>query len=88
MTSAFRLIRFLLIIAAAIIGLYGIMIGLIILLIHLIRLESFGVPYLSPIVNPDIKDFKDLFIRLPFKYMIHRPHFLNTGDDVRQKNEN
>lgn len=88
MTSAFRLIRFLLIIAAAIIGLYGIMIGLIILLIHLVRLESFGVPYLSPIVNPDIKDFKDLFIRLPFKYMIHRPQFLNTGDDVRQKNEN
>lgn len=87
-TSAFRLIRFLLIIAAAIIGLYGIMIGLIILLIHLIRLESFGVPYLSPMVNPDIKDFKDMFIRLPFKYMVRRPQFLNTGDDVRQKNEN
>lgn len=87
-TAAFRLVRFLLIIAAAIIGLYGIMIGLIILLIHLIKLESFGVPYLSPVVNPDIKDFKDLFIRLPLKYMIHRPQFLNTGDDIRQKNEN
>ena len=47
-TSAFRIVRFLLIIAASIVGLYGIMIGLIVILIHLVRLKSFGIPYLAP----------------------------------------
>lgn len=86
-TEAFRIIRFLLIIASAVLGLYGIVIGLIIVLIHLIKLQSFGVPYLSPIVNPDIHDFKDVYVRLPLKYMIRRPEYMNTGDKIRQKNQ-
>lgn len=86
--EAFRIIRFLLIIASAVLGLYGIVIGLIIVLIHLIKLQSFGVPYLAPIVNPDIHDFKDVYVRMPLKYMIRRPSYMNTGDKIRQKNQN
>ncbi len=84
-TSAFRILRFLLIIAASILGLYGIMIGLILVLIHLVRLRSFGIPYLSPLVNPEINDFKDMYIRLPLKYFKKRPEYMNTEDKVRQK---
>lgn len=80
-----RVVRVLLIIASAILGLYGIMLGLILLLIHLIRLKSFGIPYLAPAVNPDIKDFKDMFIRLPLKYFKKRPDYMKTGDKIRQK---
>lgn len=83
--SAFRIIRFILIIASAIIGLYGIMIGMIILLIHLIKLKSFGKPYLSPLVNPNIRDFKDMFIRFPLKYFKKRPEYMKTKDKIRQK---
>lgn len=82
---AIRIIRFLLIIAASILGLYGIMLGLITALIHLVRLKSFGIPYLSPAVNPDISDFKDMFIRFPHYCMKERPHFMKTGDKIRQK---
>ncbi|WP_411682521.1 spore germination protein [Clostridium thailandense] len=85
MVSAFRILRFILIIMASIIGLYGIMLGLIITLIHLVRLKSFNVPYLSPLVNPEISDFKDLFIRFPIRFYKKRPEFMNTGDKVRQK---
>lgn len=84
-TTAFAIIRFLLIVAAAIIGLYGIMLGFIVLLIHLVRLESFGVPYLSPAANPSMKDLKDLYVRLPMKYYKTRPKFMKTGDKIRQK---
>lgn len=85
MTLAFRILRFLLIIVAAIIGLYGVMIGLILILIHLIKLKSFGVPYLAPAVNPDIDDFKDMYIRLPIEFFRKRPEYMDTEDKVRQK---
>ncbi|HEY5562535.1 MAG TPA: spore germination protein [Clostridiaceae bacterium] len=84
-SSALRVIRILLIILSSIIGLYGIMLGGIIVLIHLIKLESFGIPYLSPLVNPDISDFKDLFIRMPMCFFKKRPVYLKTGDKIRQK---
>lgn len=85
MASAFRILRFILIIFAAVIGLYGIMIGIILILIHLVRLKSFNVPYLSPMVNPEINDFKDTFVRFPIRFYKKRPEFMNTEDKVRQK---
>lgn len=84
-TSAFRYIRFLLIILSAVFGLYGIVLGLITVLIHLVRLKSFTIPYLAPMVSPNFRDFKDLFIRMPFKYFKERPAYMKTGDKIRQK---
>lgn len=83
--SAFRLIRFLLIVLSSILGLYGIMIGLILLLIHLSKLKSFGIPYLSPMVKVGSKDYKDVFIRAPIQSFKKRPEYMNTGDKVRQR---
>ncbi|MCM8709707.1 spore germination protein [Clostridium sp. SYSU_GA19001] len=83
-SSAFRLARFLLIIAASIIGLYGIALGLIIILIHLVKLKSFGIPYLSPLVHPHKKDFKDMFIRAPFRTFKNRPEYIEPEDKIRQ----
>ncbi|MBU3143168.1 spore germination protein [Clostridium sp. CF012] len=84
-TAAFRLVRFLLIIASAIIGLYGIVIGLIILLIHLVRMKSFGIPYLAPAVDTNILDLKDMYIRAPIQNLKERPKYMKTGDKIRQK---
>ncbi|NEZ47402.1 spore germination protein [Clostridium niameyense] len=84
-SSSFRLVRFVLIILSSLLGLYGIMLGLIILLIHLVKLKSFGIPYLSPIVNPSISDFKDMYIRLPIRFFKKRPDYMNTKDKIRQK---
>lgn len=84
-TSAFRFIRFFLIILSSIFGLYGIMIGLILVLIHLIKLKSFSIPYLAPLVSPNFKDFKDLFVRLPIRFLKERPEYMHTKDKIRQK---
>uniref|UniRef100_UPI00248D295F spore germination protein n=1 Tax=Anaerocolumna aminovalerica TaxID=1527 RepID=UPI00248D295F len=46
--AAFRVIRYLIIILSAFLGLYGFVLGFMILLIHLAGLKSFGIPYLLP----------------------------------------
>lgn len=80
---ALRLLRFPLIIMAGLFGLYGIMIGLILIANHLLSLRSFGVPYLSPLVPGSYAGMKDLIIRGPLSWLKKRPHFLQTVDQTR-----
>ncbi|WP_372631283.1 spore germination protein [Cohnella sp.] len=80
---ALRLLRFPLIVLAGIFGLYGVMIGLILIANHLLSLKSFGVPYLSPLVPGSAKGMKDLFLRGPFWWMSTRPDFLYPSDKTR-----
>jgi spore germination protein len=84
-SSALRISRFFLIIVATIAGLYGISIGLIVILIHLVKLKSFGIPYLAPLVHPHKKDFKDVFIRAPLKAFKNRPEYIEPEDKIRQQ---
>ncbi|MFC4598528.1 spore germination protein [Cohnella hongkongensis] len=80
---ALRLLRFPLIVLAGLFGLYGVMIGLILIANHLLSLKSFGVPYMSPLVPGSPKGMRDLFVRGPFWWMTTRPDFLYPGDDRR-----
>ncbi|MBF8982477.1 spore germination protein [Lutibacter sp. B2] len=84
---SFRLLRFMLMALAGFLGLYGIILGSIIILTHLCTLKSFGVPYLSPIVAGEmtLKDFKDVFVRAPIHMMKTRPQFLHRSDSTRLK---
>lgn len=75
-----RLLRFLFMFAASFIGLYGIILGLIMLLVHLVSLESFGTPYLSPISPFHKKQQKDIFIRSPFKFLQSTHPKASDGD--------
>jgi spore germination protein len=84
-TTAFRLMRFLLIITTAIAGLYGMMMGLIVILIHLVRMKSFGIPYLAPAVSTNMNDLKDMYIKAPLSKIKERPKYMKTGDKIRQK---
>lgn len=63
--TALRLVRFPMLILAGVFGLYGIIIGIIALNIHLANLRSFGIPYLSPVAPQIIGDLKDVLIRSP-----------------------
>ena len=60
-TSAFAFFRVVIIICSSILGLYGIMLGVIFLIIHLTRIKSFGIPYLAPAVDLVWGDLKDLY---------------------------
>lgn len=70
-----RLIRFPLMILAAVLGLYGVMIGWIAILIHLIALRSFGFPYFEPLAPLKLSGLKDVLFRAPRWQMMTKPQF-------------
>ncbi|WP_339316964.1 spore germination protein [Paenibacillus sp. FSL R10-2734] len=78
-----RMLRFPLIILAGCFGLYGVMLGTIVIVNHLLFLESFGVPYMTPYVPVNWRDLKDSIIRAPLWWMRQRPSFLNSPDPTR-----
>lgn len=80
---AFRILTFIFMFLAAIAGLYGIMLGLIALTIHLVTLKSFGANYLSPFTNIRWSENKDTFIRGPFQSMKIRPGYNRPLDWVK-----
>lgn len=73
LSTTLRLLTFPLILLAGTIGFIGITFGFMMILIHLTRLESFGVPYLAPVAPLRFKDLKDTFIRVPIYMMNERP---------------
>ena len=79
-----RLLRFPIMFLAASLGLYGVMVALMAILIHLCALRSFGVPYLSPLAPTEAGALKDSFIRAPWWLMLTRPRFLSHQENKRQ----
>jgi spore germination protein KA len=73
MSTAIRILRFPLMILSALFGIVGISVGLLFILIHLCRLESFGTPFLAPFSPLRIKDLKDTFVRFPIWKLNQRP---------------
>ncbi|MGV2786962.1 spore germination protein, partial [Clostridium perfringens] len=80
---ALRLRRFPLIILAGIFGLYGVMVGIILITNHLLSLKSFGVPYISPFVPGNFQGMRDLLTRGPLWKMKNRPSFLHPISKTR-----
>ena len=70
---AFRIARFFILILAGSLGLLGISIGLMLLILHLAALRSFGQPYLAPVSPSRWPDLQDTVIRLPRWLMRERP---------------
>lgn len=63
---ALRVLKFFFILLAGGLGIFGLMLGYMVLAIHLTSLEAFGVPYMSPITPFKWADMKDVFIRAPW----------------------
>ncbi len=79
-STSLRMIRFGFIIAASFFGLFGISIGLCILIIHLCTLKSFGVPYLTPMTHfvERRRDLKDTVIRPKIHNLVRRPIYIQV----------
>ncbi|GAA4704666.1 spore germination protein [Brevibacillus fulvus] len=84
---AIRLLRFPLMLLGATFGLYGIVIGTMCIVLHLAKLRSFGVPYLSGIAPFSWKAQKDLLIRSPWWRMITRPPLLYDRERKRMSTD-
>jgi spore germination protein len=74
LTGAIRLLRFFMIFLAATLGFYGILLGIFFISVHLVKLRSFGVPYMAPIAPFHFNNLKDIFIRAPWWKINERPH--------------
>ncbi|MGP4081452.1 spore germination protein [Pseudalkalibacillus sp. R45] len=74
MTTTLRLLGFPLMILASLFGVVGIVFGMMVLLIHLCRMEPFGHPYFAPFAPFHLKDIKDTVIRLPRWVLNTRPY--------------
>jgi spore germination protein KA len=83
MALALRLLRFPLIILGGIFGLYGVMVGLILIVNHMLSLRSFGIPYMSPLVPGQWQGMKDTAVRGPFWLSRKRPELLHPRDPNR-----
>ncbi|HBT47423.1 MAG TPA: spore germination protein [Peptococcaceae bacterium] len=84
MAITIRLLRFIMLILAGVLGFYGIMLGLLAVLVHLNTLRSFGVPYLAPVAPYHRRDYKDVFVRAPRWDQELRPTQLGHRDPRRQ----
>lgn len=74
MSTSVRILRFPVMIFAALFGFVGISLSITFIVIHLCKLESFGTPYLAPMAPLRLKDwFKDVIIRLPYWKINERP---------------
>ncbi|MBW7477060.1 spore germination protein [Paenibacillus oenotherae] len=62
---ASRLLRFPIMLLAGTLGLTGMMLGMMLIVIHLCGLRSFGVPYLSPVTPTSSSVWRDVFWRSP-----------------------
>ncbi len=67
--EAVTVLRFLFIILAGTLGLYGLSLGIILLLINICSLENMGSIYMSPLSPFDKTAMRDTFIRSNFKKM-------------------
>ena len=81
--TAFRMLRFALIILSGMFGLLGLMLGIIMILNHMLSLRSFGVPYMYPFSPGDMKSIKDSIIRAPLAWLRERPAIENPQDKKR-----
>lgn len=78
------ILRLLYLIAGAIFGMYGIMLMISFLLLHVASLRSFGIPYMAPYFPITWSGWKDLFIRAPLWRLDQRPEFMQINNKVRQ----
>lgn len=82
-----RLLRFSIMFMAATLGIYGIIMALLALLIHIVGLRSFGVPYLAPLTPLSVKDLKDTMFVAPIAKRITRPSFIQKNNLTRTKKD-
>ncbi|EWH21709.1 spore germination protein [Bacillus haynesii] len=67
MGLSFRVLRFISMVTAAVFGLYGIILCMLVIFTHLVRQRSFGIPYFNPNHFFSLKHSDEAIIRLPTK---------------------
>lgn len=83
MSLANRLIRIGLLLMTSLFHEYGFMIAVVLLIIMLSRMQSFGVPYFWPFIPFNLRAFRDVLIRSPIPLKNRRPRVIHPKDPDR-----
>ena len=86
-TAGIRIFKYIVIFLSSFFGLFGFWAGILLLIIHLSSMESFGIPYLYPFCSSsenDYSDLKDSIFRLPLFMLKKRPVYAKRDNRVRQ----
>jgi len=83
LSLANRMIRLALLLATAIFGLYGFVIGFTLFILLLVRMQSLGVPYLWPFIPFSYRSLRDVIFRVPIPLKNRRPKALHPKDPDR-----
>lgn len=84
LSTAFRLLRFTFTILGAAFGLFGLQFALLLTIVHLCSLRSFGMPYLSPLAPLVLSDLKDSIVTVWWWGMRRRPKLIGGREPLRQ----
>lgn len=83
-SMALRWLRIPILILASILGLYGVILGILVVTIHLCSLRSFGESYIGGLFNVDLfSDWKDALVRFPAPFLQKRPKEFGAQDQTR-----
>lgn len=76
--------RYLLLLGASVLGIYGFFMVLLVLYMFLMSIRSFGVPYMMNVTRAKNHDGQDAWIRAPWWTMTARPKIIAAKDLVKQ----
>ncbi|RQW21190.1 spore germination protein [Bacillus sp. C1-1] len=85
LSGTVSIIRIYVLSLSAFLGMFGFCIALISIIVHLASLESFGMPYLSPLSPFNKKDFLSSVLVKPWKWRKRRAETLKTIDSTRRR---
>ena len=84
--GALRIWRFVLVVLSSLAGLFGVVVGGAVLIVHLAGLESFGVPYLTPFaVSTGPHTREHVLLRRPMPQIKNRPAALKPRNRRKQR---
>ncbi len=85
-SSPFRLLKYLFLFSGGFLGIYGIVLGIYLVVSHLAGLLSFHIPYLTPFVHKgSAKGQGDGILRMPIWKMQNRPVYTQPEEKLRLK---
>lgn len=83
LTVPWRLLFWVMIVAAYTLGVLGIVLASTVVIAHLASIEVFGVPYTTPFGPLRVPDLSDTWLRAPLRMLWHRPTSVRSLDIVK-----
>lgn len=84
--AAFRLVKYGFLILGGYLGIYGIVLGVYLVIGHLAGLMSFGIPYLVPFIKKEQKGSRgEGVLRVPLRKRVLRPLYAREEQKIRLK---